>query len=139
MLQQYVYVSTATRLLADEDLDAILSSARAFNAREGISGVLMYADGTFFQLLEAEPRTIDAVLVRIERDHRHYGITPMLRHDVDARSFPDWAMGFRRMTREQAQTEGWFDLRTAQALPAAAGVSPSPGSILVKRFFSANS
>ena len=47
-----VYVSVATKPLAREELLALLAVARRINEPLGVTGILLYVDETFFQVLE---------------------------------------------------------------------------------------
>ncbi|HSM42684.1 MAG TPA: BLUF domain-containing protein, partial [Afifellaceae bacterium] len=47
-----VYVSAAHHLMGDDELTEILETSRARNAAAGITGMLLYKDGSFMQLLE---------------------------------------------------------------------------------------
>ena len=49
-----VYVSAARKLFDEAELSALLTQCRANNARLGVTGVLLYADGNFMQALEGE-------------------------------------------------------------------------------------
>ncbi len=48
-----VYLSSATNLMTDAEIEALLVSARNSNAAQNITGVLMYLDGNFVQCIEA--------------------------------------------------------------------------------------
>ncbi len=47
-----VYLSSATNLMTDAEIEALLVSARNSNAAQNITGVLMYLDGNFVQCIE---------------------------------------------------------------------------------------
>ena len=101
-----VYVSSATVPFDDADLEALLEVSRANNARNGITGVLLYHQGSFLQVLEGEPAAVRALHARIRRDPRHHGVLDVLEEHDDERTCPDWAMGYvptrRRTDREVA-------------------------------------
>ena len=52
MLSHVVYVSTASEPMDDEDLAELLAQSRERNARNDITGMLLYKDSRFIQLLE---------------------------------------------------------------------------------------
>jgi hypothetical protein len=87
-----VYRSRAATPLSELDLRRLLERARARNRANGISGLLMYDNGCFFQWLEGpeEPleRTWDAIL----RDPRHTGVELLREQPVPVRFFGDWDM-----------------------------------------------
>lgn len=89
------YASSASNLLTKEQLTAILETARERNRAAQITGMLLYKDGNFMQVLEGEEATVRGLLQKICSDPRHKGVLILLAGDVAERSFPDWSMGFR--------------------------------------------
>jgi len=90
-----LYVSSATTLFSKEELLALLKLARERNAAADITGMLLYKDGNFMQLLEGEEAGVKALYVKISGDRRHKGTVILLAGSIAKRSFPDWSMGFR--------------------------------------------
>jgi uncharacterized membrane protein (DUF373 family) len=104
---QLSYISTATRRMSTDDLMDILRVARARNADEGITGMLLYGNGTFIQVLEGEEDVLNALLEVIKRDSRHTALHVLERKQIARREYPDWTMGFKRLGREDiAQVPG---------------------------------
>jgi hypothetical protein len=89
-----IYASTATSTFSESDLPALLTHARAANAQRDITGMLLYIDGGFFQVLEGDAAAIDQVYPRILSDPRHSRITLIIREPIAARAFSEWTMGF---------------------------------------------
>ncbi len=96
-----VYASAASRDFSHEELAALLESARENNARLGLTGMLLYAEGSFFQVLEGQPDVVDALYAKIERDTRHDQMTLIIREPIPKRHFDAWTMGFYRVSREE--------------------------------------
>jgi hypothetical protein len=94
-MRRIVYLSTATRLMSDADLLEVLRVSRVNNARDGVTGMLLYQGGNFIQLLEGEPAAIDTVYARIDKDPRHHSVLRMLDGEAEERLFADWSMAFR--------------------------------------------
>ncbi|MGO9672679.1 MAG: BLUF domain-containing protein [Methylocella sp.] len=92
-----VYVGLANTEMSDQDLKALLKIAREENKQLGITGLLLYRDGFFFQALEGEEDKIDELFAKIRRDPRLHGVTPIYKKPIKERSFPDWSMGFSHM------------------------------------------
>ncbi len=90
-----VYVSTGTWQFSRDDLGHLLATSRENNFRAGITGLLLYKDGNFMQLLEGEEGAVHALYHKIGLDPRNKGVLPLLQGFVDERQFPDWSMGFR--------------------------------------------
>lgn len=95
------YLSSASRELGQDELEAILAASRRNNAPAGLSGMLLYADEHFIQTLEGEPEDVDAAFLRIQKDPRHRNVVVALREEVDERKFAEWTMGFTRLTAEE--------------------------------------
>jgi bifunctional N-acetylglucosamine-1-phosphate-uridyltransferase/glucosamine-1-phosphate-acetyltransferase GlmU-like protein len=88
-----IYISTSVRLFDDSDLKDMLLQSRANNSEAGITGVLLYHRGTFFQVLEGEEEQINAMFEKIKADPRHHNIIKMKSGTMAERNFPDWSMG----------------------------------------------
>lgn len=73
-------------------LGAILNTARANNARDGITGTLICRDDLFLQFLEGPEDAVEAAFDRIARDDRHIEVGRLLSGPADTRRFPEWAM-----------------------------------------------
>lgn len=87
-----IYVSVADPLLLPDDIDAILVTARRNNARDSLTGALIYNGHNFMQLLEGPADRVDACLAAIREDRRHSGVIEIRRHAIERREFADWAM-----------------------------------------------
>jgi hypothetical protein len=71
----------------------IVSRARERNARQDISGFLMFDRHRYYQILEGETALVDALYDRIKTDPRHTNIETLHRQEITKRGFPDWSMG----------------------------------------------
>jgi len=96
-----VYASAATRRFEAADLTALLQESRQHNEEAGLTGMLLYAEGSFFQVLEGAPGAVEALYARIERDKRHEHVTKIVAEAIPRRSFAHWTMGFSQMSRQE--------------------------------------
>lgn len=96
-LFQLLYVSSAARAIADTELMELLQKTRIKNLERGITGILLYCDGNFIQLLEGEKAVVESLFERIKADERHRGVLRLFCLPCARREFPDWSMGFRRV------------------------------------------
>ncbi len=87
-----IYVSVADPLLSQGDIDAILATARRNNARDALTGALIYNGHNFMQLLEGPADRLDACLAAIRADERHSGMIEIRRRPIEQRDFADWSM-----------------------------------------------
>lgn len=112
-LHRIVYVSTSVDLLAEEQLEEILSVSRRNNLEKDITGILVYNDGNILQVLEGNKRDLHILYGQISQDHRHYGCIILQDTPSETRSFAEWSMGFKSVSHiEFIQLEGYWDLRS---------------------------
>jgi len=92
-----IYVSSATLPLSSSALDALLEVCRRNNQNDDITGMLLYRDGDFLQILEGKENTVKETYRRITADSRHRGIILLDESPISQREFSEWSMGFRRI------------------------------------------
>jgi hypothetical protein len=100
-LIQCAYASAATRDFEPATLAELLQAARENNAKLGLTGMLLYAEGSFFQVLEGQADVVDALYAKIEHDPRHDRVTLIIREPLSKRYFDTWTMGFYKVSREE--------------------------------------
>lgn len=93
-----IYVSAATHPMTEVELLQLLEQSRRRNIRQNITGMLLYKDGFFMQVLEGEAADVDDIYKSISRDERNFGPYMIEREPIAARDFEGWAMGFRNLT-----------------------------------------
>ena len=93
---QLVYVSAATRELSDKELVQLLEKARRRNSDRGVTGMLIFHEGSFIQVLEGEEDTVQQIYNTIGGDPRHDKKRVLFRGHVEERAFGEWTMGFFR-------------------------------------------
>lgn len=93
-LTSLVYVSSIAHPCTVTDLQEILKCSRENNARDDITGLLLYRDGQFIQTLEGPEDAVDRLYQQIRLDPRHHQVMTVLHGPLDSRMFTDWSMGF---------------------------------------------
>ncbi len=88
------YRSRAAQPFSELQLAQLLASARQYNHANGLTGLLIYDEGRFFQWIEGSPEKLDKVWDSIQRDPRHTDIQIMGNQRVPLRFFGDWDMRF---------------------------------------------
>ncbi len=88
------YLSNASYQLTDEDIDALMINTKDFNDANNISGILIYSDLTFFQVLEGENNIIVSLFEKIKQDYRHYNILKILEIKSNKRRFNRYYTNF---------------------------------------------
>jgi hypothetical protein len=94
-LIQLIYVSSAVKKQSTAELDVILETSVRNNQKTNVTGMLLYADGSFLQVLEGEKAAVDEIFSCVEKDRRHHSIIVLERDIIQERSFENWSMGFR--------------------------------------------
>ncbi len=102
-LFQVVYTSTAAESFSRAGLVELLKGSVQRNARAGITGLLLYQDGTFMQALEGEEAAVIALFAKISRDPRHHHVIPLIHGPIQQRNFPNSAMAFRDLNTTELQ------------------------------------
>ncbi|TDN40134.1 BLUF domain-containing protein [Hymenobacter sp. UV11] len=94
---QVLYHSVAAQPFDEAQLQALLERSRNFNGRHSITGILLYSDGRFVQLLEGDEQQVRQLYARIQQDPRHTQVVTVSEGPGPARRFADWSMGFGRV------------------------------------------
>ncbi|HEV7913690.1 MAG TPA: BLUF domain-containing protein [Albitalea sp.] len=99
MLVRLIYASRAADGTDADTLSGIMKSARGHNAAEGITGVLVFSDGIFLQVLEGGRDAVSATYNRIAQDERHRDVVLLGYAEIGERRFAGWAMGQANLSR----------------------------------------
>jgi len=92
MLSELVYLSFRSAACTDDDVQKILEEARQFNGKQDITGVLIYSQEKFLQVLEGEQDKIIALYEKIKLDDRHDRALMVSNRPITERHFPSWQM-----------------------------------------------
>lgn len=93
-MHSIVYRSEAVDSFILPEIYAMLSSAKEYNANQGITGCLLYHSGRFIQLLEGEEHEVSDLFEKISKDARHDNIEIIQRANTPERLFNKWSMAF---------------------------------------------
>jgi hypothetical protein len=124
-MHQVVYSSAALTPFTEAQLTELLSRARANNERLGVTGMLLYDDGSFLQALEGDEQVLQALFETIGRDKRHHRVVPLLRRNIDVRHFEQWRMGFASMKTLTQHVPGYSEYLRLRGSPDEAGNAAS--------------
>ncbi len=91
-LSTIVYRSKAVKALSPRELHELTRVAQARNARESVTGLMLYDNEHFFQWLEGPPGGVDRVMGSIRADKRHHDIEILENQSAKARTFDGWTM-----------------------------------------------
>lgn len=73
---------------------SILEVSRRNNARDGVTGGLLFSAGCFAQVLEGPTDAVERAFERIQCDDRHSEVIVLEAGVVSAPNFPEWSMAF---------------------------------------------
>ncbi len=115
-LMRLVYVSVASRPMGRADLVEIGQTARRKNLANKITGLLLYVEGEFFQVIEGPADHVERLFGSIEQDPRNRWVTPLLRERPFFRIFKNWSMGcfdlpFDELPRDLFFRADWEQVR----------------------------
>ena len=99
MMFYLIYISSAVKLMNDDELLFMLEQAREKNLRLGLTGMLLYKNGSFMQMLEGDKQTVLDLYDTITVDNRHKGNITIMTGDIKKRNFKEWSMGFCNMDK----------------------------------------
>ncbi len=94
ILIRLIYASKVSAQFGPMDIHDILDKSRRNNTESGITGLLVMADGYFFQALEGERAAVHQVYAKILRDSRHSQSAILSSTEIEKRQFFDWSMGY---------------------------------------------
>lgn len=100
------YISAAPRNLSPMALIDILETSRRKNPANNVTGLLVFQNSIFVQVLEGDERDVDATFQRIEKDERHQNVKVIERVSIERRAFPGWSMGFKNLDAMDAKEAG---------------------------------
>ncbi|MDD1794010.1 BLUF domain-containing protein [Enterovibrio makurazakiensis] len=110
-----IYASAATCDFSESKLMQLLGKARSNNETANVSGLLLYAKGNFFQVLEGEKSAVEVLFSRIQQDERHTSVVVLDRSEITHRNFPNWSMGFKNLEQfDKTQLRGYNDFLERQ-------------------------
>jgi len=110
-MHQIVYASIARHEFSRADLKKLLLRARMRNQAVGVTGMLVFYDGTFLQALEGENRAVNEIFALIQNDPRHSDLAVLHRGPgPEQRVFGEWSMGFADFSGAAAILKGFVHL-----------------------------
>jgi len=105
-----IYVSTSAKLLNNNELSELLEESRENYNNKGITGMMLYSNGTIFQALEGEEEQLDQVFCSLQNDDLHKGVIKLKEGKERTRTFSDWSMGFKASYTDMiTRAKGYVD------------------------------
>lgn len=93
-LTRLVYTSTISDSFNNDDITAILETARKQNGKKNVTGMLCFNRKYFLQCLEGSRTNVNQTYYNILNDPRHCNIIMLDYKEITMREFSDWSMGY---------------------------------------------
>lgn len=72
------YLSTVHPKVTNKEIDDLLEYVNIANNAIGVSGFLLFSEGTFFQVLEGPDEIVLGLFEKISKDTRHFSLIKMI-------------------------------------------------------------
>jgi hypothetical protein len=138
MLSQLVYVSNRNTNCTTGEIEKILASCKQNNPPLNITGVLLYSEAKFIQLVEGEAKVIMSLYDKIKSDPRHSNVMMISYNPIKEKSFPSWHMGTRDISKTDVQFKTDISAEDKKVFTEILGGKEESGQKvlnLLKRFF----
>lgn len=112
---QLVYVSRAVAAFTPSDLRELLEKARTNNTRIQVTGLLLYHNLSFFQILEGAQEHVLPLFTQIGKDKRHDNVLLLSKKTVEERNFGEWCMGFIDINTTAGKLPGFVKILEAKS------------------------
>lgn len=89
-----VYVSTATPDLEESEIKNVLRNSKSWNNEHDITGLLLFSEGNFFQIIEGEKSLIHELFENIQSDKRHRNIMQIFGKDIHKEAYDGYESDF---------------------------------------------
>jgi hypothetical protein len=130
-----IYVSIANEPFSDADLVDLLNVSRRNNEVSGITGMLLYKDQRFLQILEGDEHAVRQTYDRILRDPRHRDAVTLLEGEQSEREFEEWSMAFKHLDDDAVRaTPGFSPFFETKLAPGEFAANPSRAQQLLRIF-----
>ena len=93
LLETFVYCSRAAETVDAAEVSRLVAFSQSRNVARGITGVLVFGKGVFFQWVEGPPDAVKALIANLHNDSRHHDIVTLDQSvEKRARLYPHWEM-----------------------------------------------
>ena len=135
-LLRLTYASRAADWLTRDDLRAIAESAQRHNRARGLTGLLLYVEGDFLQVIEGPGAAVERLFETIEADARNQWVTRLATERILRRAFADWSMGCFEIGLTEIADDAFFllDAEAPRVRPRFSG----DFSVFLDQFYARN-
>ena len=94
MLKTICYISDSRINNSINDFNNLIFTAKSNNAKNNITGILVYKNNNFLQVFEGHIDTVDNIFSKIRMDDRHRNIFKIIDTTIEERIFEEYNFGF---------------------------------------------
>jgi hypothetical protein len=129
------YVSSVSSRFVEGDFERMAAVSANNNLRDGITGALLFKEGTFMQVLEGDEAAVCRTFAKIASDPRHQGLITLLRGVIEERLFPEFSMRVEQLSATSMidPTSDLVKALLAKSLPTAQALR-NPSTALLMTF-----
>ena len=98
-LVRLIYASKITDGFGPKDIENILQSARTYNVKTHVTGMLCFSNEYFLQCLEGSRTAVNNTYQQILNDKRHHNVIMLNYTQIPEREFEKWSMGYVPQSR----------------------------------------
>ncbi len=125
--------------MSNADLNEILDVSRHKNRINDVTGMLLYIDQGFVQVLEGPEAAVrETYYGHIVHDRRHTASRVLIEQKTDKRLFAGWSMGFDRLSPDQARNADVFAITRDAIQNAVPPEKTVDLAILLRTFYKVN-
>lgn len=92
-MKRITYISKITNSVSDKEIEMIGTNSSQNNKQIDVTGLLVFFEKIFYQIIEGDDMKVDQLFVKIAKDPRHHDIVRLkTEYDIHERLFPAWGM-----------------------------------------------
>lgn len=130
-----LYLSSAIEEMSEAELLELLRQSEENNKALGVTGLLLYRDGNFLQVLEGNAEVVHELYQKICDDPRHRGIMKITEREIQEREFGEWQMGFVNLeTLKPEDVPGFSDYLQTPLTAEEFGNNPTFAQVFIESF-----
>ena len=134
-MYQIIYGATALTPFTPADLEELLRKSREKNRMLKISGLMLYKDGSFIQVLEGPDKEVRELYATIELDFRLQTVICLSQKAIEEREFGERPMGFANVTAlTEAERPDLAYFRAESMTPETLATKPNRARELLELF-----
>lgn len=99
-LKYCVFASATHGNFGEEQLAELSAEYKKSLSEDGVTGVMLYEDGNFFQVIEGDADKIDAAYKRFSAEKHTHKVVKIIEEEQDQRSFAHWTSAYSTAAKD---------------------------------------